>query len=145
MQLYAAHPRISYIRSVSSCWISHRESATNTLHSSINASVDVFSVLAQAVRLHPEKDAFFCYFLERHCAYHILTAGRNSDPESLEKEFRRCGEWLRANGCGQVMSPFSPALKGELLRDRLAVAGIRLVRRFGMERLFARLYAKGRI
>ena len=143
MQLYAHHPETAFSRSVSYCWVSWEKSVTNTLHKGIKRQADIFPMLDNVLEVYPERDDFFCYFLERHCAYHLLTSGREAEAERLEQEFIKCGRWRKENGCRTALSPFSPLLKGELMKDRVAVFGIRVIGRLHLEGLFARLYAKG--
>lgn len=140
MMLYASHPKIGYIPSVSYQWMSWDTSVTNTLHKGIQKKADIFPMLDKLLTVYPERDPFFRYFLYRHCAYHIFSSGQTADSRKLKTEIRQCRKWLDKHDYSLALNPFSPMLRGELMRDRVAVAAIWLVTRLHLEGLFARLY-----
>ena len=144
MMLQAAGPKIRYSSAASYGWVDQKESISNTIHKGLREEADIFPMLEKVLEVHPQRDEFFRYFLYRHCAYHLYVSGKAADPQSLTAEFRRCRSWLRKNQLIPKISPFSPRLEGEILRDRLAVMVIRLVSRFHLESLFARVYARGK-
>lgn len=140
MMLYAAHPKIGYIPTVSYRWMSRETSITNTLHRGIRKEADIFPMLEKLLEVYPGRDAYFRYFLYRHCVYHIFTSGRGAGYRRLRDEILRCRGWLQKNDCFCPVSPFSPKLKGELARDRMACAAMRVIMRLHMEGIFARAY-----
>ena len=142
MMLQAAHPVVAYSSSTAYCWVDWKESISNTIHKGIRQEADIFPMLDQLLEVHPLRGELFRYFLYRHCAYHIYISGRDAKPEKLVKEFDRCSQWLRQNGILPVLSPLSGKLKGEILRDRIAVLVIRWTVRLHMERLFAGVYCR---
>ena len=142
MRLLSANPKTAYSSSVSYGWVDRKESTSNTIHKGIREEADIFPMLEQVLEVHPQRGAFFRYFLYRHCAYHIYTSGRDAEPEKLTQEFRRCDGWLKRNQLLPVLSPLSPRLDGEILRDRMAVLTVRWTARLHMERLFAWIYCR---
>ena len=143
MGLLAANPRIAYSSSVSYGWVDRKESISNTIHRGMHEEANVFPLLNQVLKVHPQRGEFFRYFMYRHCAYHIYTAGRDAEPEKLKQEIKLCHEWLKRNHLLSVLSPLSPKLEGEILRDRIAVLVIRWMFRLHMESLFAWIYCNG--
>lgn len=143
MMLQAGKPLIAYSDSVSYGWVDHKESISNTVHKGIREEADIFPMLDKVLEVHPERGDLFRYFLYRHCAYHLYVSGREADRVRLEEEFRRCRQWLRENDLLPVISPFSCQLRGEILRDRVAVQVIRMTSRLHLEHIFARIYGRG--
>lgn len=143
MMLQSAHPRVAYSSSMSYGWVDRRESISNTIHKGMREEANIFPMLDRVLEVHPQRGELFRYFLYRHCAYHIYTSGRSAESERLVQEFGRCRDWLKQNDLLPVLSPLSPKLKGEILRDRIAVLMVRWTARLHLERLFARLYCKG--
>ena len=143
MMLQAAGPKVSYISSVSYGWVDRKGSISNTIHKGIREEADIFPMLDSVLEIHPEKDEYFRYFMYRHCAYHIYVSGRDADRDRLAGEFARCRGWLRRHDMVPSIGPMSPKLKGEIMRDRIAVLVIKWVSRLHLERLFARIYCRG--
>lgn len=143
MMLHSAHPVTVCTGSVSYGWVNHKESISNTIHKGIREEADMFPMLDKVLEVHPERDDLFRYFLYRHCAYHLCVSGRDAGSKRLVAEFKRCRDWLQKNELALPFSPFSPRLKGEILRDRVAVFVICMTSRLHLERLFARIYCRG--
>ena len=144
MMLLAANPKIAYISSVSYGWVDRKESISNTIHKGIRKEADIFPMLDRVLEAHPGRDEYFRYFLYRHCAYHIYMSGREADPDRLVREYSRCRGWLKKQDLLPVPSPLSPKLKGEILRDRIAVMVIRWTARLHLEKIFARMYCRSK-
>ena len=144
MMLQAKHPVIAYCSSIGYRWMDWQESISNTLHKGMRKEADIFPMLDQLLAVHPERGDLFRYFLYRHCAYHIYTSGRDARSENLVREFGRCEEWLEKNALLPVLSPFSSRLKGEILRDRIAVCVIRWTVKLHLQKLFAKIYCRDR-
>lgn len=143
MMLMAAHPKIGYSTSVSYRWIDHKKSISNTIHKGMRQEADIFPMLEKVLEIHPEKNELFQYFMYRHCVYHIYVSGRDAAQDVLTEKFRRCRDWLKKQDLIPAISPLSPALEGESIRDRIAVMVIRGTSRLHMEKLFAKVYCRG--
>lgn len=142
MMLLAQNPVIAYSGSTSYGWVDRKESVSNTVHRGLKDEADILPMLDKVLEVHPQRDELFGYFIYRHCAYHIYMAGRDVTDMQLKDEFRRCRLWLREKGLRSPISPFSKSLKGELLRDRAAVALIWVTTRLCLEKHFSRIYCK---
>ena len=140
MMLFAEHPKIGYVPAVSYRWMSRETSITNTLHRGIRKEADIFPMLEKLLQVYPDRDPHFRYFLYRHCVYHLFTSGRGAGYRRLREETGKCRAWLREHDCFCPVSPFSPELKGELARDRLACLAMRVIMQLHMDGFFARIY-----
>ena len=141
--LYALHPKVGYIDTVSYAWVYREDSVSNTLHKGIREESVIFPMMEELLKVYPYRDEYFRYFLIRHCARHLYFSAADARPEEIREEFKRCRSWLSGHGIRMPFSPFSKKLEGEKLRDRAAVAAVWLAGTLHMEGIFARLVCRG--
>ncbi len=66
-----------------------------------------------------------------------------TEQKDFLREYYRIEKWLRDNNYYSKISPFSVKIKGEIIRDRIAVKVMRIIRKLHLEKRFAEIYCNG--
>ena len=83
------------------------------------------------------------FFIKKFTLYWLLDGGRHSTSEEFLRQYKEINDWIRINGMKSTLSVFNRDIRDERLMVKLAIFTMNLIEKFGLLKLFAKLYCKG--
>lgn len=135
-------PKVEFISNIGYSWFYNSNSVSNTSQKGLNTNLNITYLLTEMKSVTGELDDLTKYFYYRYCVWYLLFSGKTATPNMFIKQFEEEKKWMISNDCYDTISPFSTKLKGESLRDRIAVFAVKMSDRLHIINLFAKLYCK---
>ncbi|MBR2833490.1 MAG: glycosyltransferase family 2 protein [Bacilli bacterium] len=145
LKCYNNSPIIKIIKSDSYVWFYNDESFSNTEKSKgTKNNIDIVKLFEFFKEATDISDKYVQYFLKRYLVWYLIFLSNNSSKESLKKEYEIMDKWLKNNNINKTINPLSSKLKGEKLKNRLAVLTFQISEKLNMTNLFFKLISRGR-
>ena len=137
------------IRTIPYCgynWFYNENSASNTLNKGFNPKLDIKNVLDKIAGIIPNdfsETKLIKFFIKKFTLYWLLDGGRHSTSEEFLRQYKEINDWIRINGMKSTLSVFDREIRDERLMVKVAIFTMNLIEKFGLLKLFAKLYCKG--
>lgn len=135
--------KIDYIENYDYVWFYNTKSVSNSKQKGFKDNINIYDLLNDLKLVSDNSDELFRYFVKRYTIWYLLFAGKDATKEKFILENNKINKWLKENGFNKTISPFSLKIKGEGIKNRIAVFIMRCVNIFHLTNIFATIYCKG--
>lgn len=144
LNIYSKRPKIKIIEYSGYNWYFNNNSVSNTLQKGLNKNIEITKLMSEIVdNNYNSIDNYFEYFVYRYFIWYLLYSGRNANKEDFIEEYFKIKTWKNKNNIKLKISPLSFKIKGESFKNRMIVLIFTIIDKFGLMKVFARLYCRG--
>lgn len=122
LSCYDKNPKIEVLETEDYVWYYNERSFSNTnKNKGAKSNIDVVRLFDCLNDVADFDDCYVRYFLKRYEVWYLFFLSQNSTKEELIKQYNIMNKYLEKKGIKKVMNPFSIKLRGERLKNRVAV------------------------
>lgn len=144
LKCYSSNPKIKIIKNDGYVWFYNNDSFSNTnKNKGTKSNINIIKLLEYLKEAVDMNDIYVKYFMKRYVVWYLTFLGENSSKNDIKKEYDKLTEWLKDNDVNKTINPLSMKLKGEKLKNRLAVLLYDLTKKTHTQDLFIKLISRG--
>ena len=141
--LYSKNPKTIITEYSGYNWLYNEQSVSNTSHKGLNKNLDILKLLNKIRNINVNDDIYINYYIKKFYIWYLLYSGRYSTKEAFLRENENIKCWISYNKLKFRITPLSHKIKGESLKNRMIVLIFTIIDKFGLMKVFARLYCRG--
>lgn len=144
LRAYSYAKNIKCIDYAGYVWCCNDASVSSSLQKGLRPECDINALLENAVLEIPVKEKKLGeYYLYRYVVWYLLFSGKTASPQRFVDVFRELFGLIDEMQIVSEIPFFSRELRSEPLLNKLAVSIFRLIQKFGLEKVFAKIYCRG--